>query len=81
MRNIDNMSREAIVAELTRIASYLNTTYNLNAHDAGKPAKAPQALVEKGMAIGRREMCASVADDIFITFGVGVADNENGGAQ
>ena len=69
-RAIDNMSKEDIINQLLRMASYLRTTYELDAKEAGKETKTPHAARTQGAAIGRREMCARIGDDLAVTFGI-----------
>lgn len=71
-RKIDAMSREQIAAELVRIASYCNETYHINERAATKSSKTAIGSRQQGEAIGRRAMCACVADDIAETFGITV---------
>jgi len=70
MRRIDTMTREQIVAELVRIAAYCCETYRLNGEAAGKSSKTPHGSRAQGEAIGRRQICASIADDLAETFGI-----------
>ena len=65
-RNIDRMSKEDITLQLLRIASYLQTTYNLEAEHAANGWKSPAGA----KALGRQEICATICDDLYITFGI-----------
>ena len=75
-RRIDTMSKEQIVAEIMRIAAYCDETYRLNGEAAGKSSKTAIGSRQQGEAIGRRAMCACIADDIAETFGISTTNNE-----
>ena len=70
MRSIDAMTREQIVVEIMRISAYCMEMFKLNEYDAGKPSKTPQGSRKQGEALGRRQICASIYDDLDKTFGI-----------
>jgi hypothetical protein len=64
--NINNMTKEAIVDQLKRLAYSLNDRYNRDREQAKYGFKSSAGAI----AIGRQEVCASILDDFAITFGI-----------
>ena len=67
-RKIDTMPFDQIVCQLVRIAAWAKETYKLNHAQAMAGFKVRAGAV----ALGRREVCASLLDDLRCTFGIEV---------
>lgn len=66
MGNINNMTKEAIVDQLKRLANALKGRYDRDREQAKHGFKSSAGAI----AIGRQEVCASILDDFAITFGI-----------
>ena len=67
-RRIDTMPYDQIVCQLVRIAAWAKETYRLYHAQAMARFKVRADAV----ALGRREVCASLLNDLRVTFGIEV---------
>ena len=69
-RKIDSMRPDEITCQLVRIAAWADETKKIN-----RPAAILGLRMWSGaVALGRREVCTSLLDDLRITFGIEVDD-------
>lgn len=67
-RKIDTMPYDQIVCQLVRIAAWAKETYKLNRMQAEVGFRSYAGAT----ALGRREVCASLLDDLRGTYGIEV---------
>ena len=65
-RKIDTMPYDQIVCQLARIAGWEKETYELNRWQAEVGFRSYAGAT----ALGRREVCAWLLDDLRVTFGI-----------